>query len=67
MKKLPSCFRRGQGVVNPNDRHSPLATFPDQPTPKLYDRVVEVLCTRHWRFLVVPTGKGLIQGSQNKS
>jgi len=54
-------------VVNPNDRHSPLATFPDQPTPRLYDRVVEVLCTRHWRFLVVPTGKGLIQGSQNKS
>ncbi len=30
------------------DRRSPLGLFPRQPTPKLYDRVVEVLRTRHY-------------------
>ncbi len=37
--KLPSCLRRGQGVVNPNDRRSPLASFSGQPAPRLHDRV----------------------------
>jgi hypothetical protein len=29
------------------DRRSPLGLFPGQPMPRLYDCVVEVLCTRH--------------------
>ncbi len=29
-------------------RQSPLGLFPAQPTPRLYDRVVEVLRTRHY-------------------
>lgn len=30
------------------NRQSPLGLFPSQPTPRLYDRVVEVLRTRHY-------------------
>ena len=30
------------------DRRSPLGLFPGQPTPRLYDRVVEILRTRHY-------------------
>ena len=30
------------------DRRSPLGLFPGQPAPRLYDRVVEVLRTRHY-------------------
>ena len=30
------------------DRRSPLGLFPAQPAPRLYDRVVEVLRTRHY-------------------
>ena len=50
-------------------RRSPLELFPGQPTPRLYDRVVEVLRTRHYsrrteeaylhwirRFLLFHTG-----------
>jgi len=33
---------------SPADRQSPLGLFPAQPTPRLYDRVVEVLRTRHY-------------------
>jgi site-specific recombinase XerC len=33
---------------SPGDRRSPLGLFPGQPTPRLYDRVVEVLRTRHY-------------------
>ena len=29
-------------------RRSPLGLVPDQPTPRLYDRLVEVLRTRHY-------------------
>ena len=49
------------------DRRSPLGLFPGEPTPRLYDRTVEVLRTRHWRFLVMPTGKGFMQVSLDKS
>ena len=51
------------------DRRSPLGLFPGQPVPGLYDRVVEVLRTRHYsrrteeaylhwirRFLLFHTG-----------
>ena len=51
------------------DRRSPLGLFPGQPAPRLYDRVVEVLRTRHYsrrteeaylhwirRFLLFHTG-----------
>jgi hypothetical protein len=31
---------------SPADRQSPLGLFPGEPTPRLYDRVVEVLRTR---------------------
>jgi hypothetical protein len=57
------------GVVNnsPADRPSPLGLLPGEPTLRLYDRVVEVLRTRHWRFLVMPTWKGLMEVSLNKS
>jgi hypothetical protein len=51
----------------PVDRRSPLGLFPGEPTPRLYDRVVEVLRTQHWRFLVVPTGKGFMQVRLNES
>ena len=30
------------------NRRSPLRLFPDQPIPRLYDRMVEVLRTRHY-------------------
>jgi hypothetical protein len=30
------------------DRRSPLGLFPGQPMPRLYDRVVKVLRTRHY-------------------
>jgi len=30
------------------ERRSPLGCFPGQPTPRLYDRVVEVLRARHY-------------------
>ena len=33
---------------SPADRQSPLGLFSAQPTPRLYDRVVEVLRTRHY-------------------
>ncbi len=32
---------------SPADRRSPLGQFPGAPTPRLYDRLVEVLSTRH--------------------
>jgi site-specific recombinase XerC len=32
----------------PTDRRSPLGLFPGEPTPRLYDRVVEVLRTRDY-------------------
>jgi hypothetical protein len=33
---------------SPADRRSPLGLFPGQPTPRLYERVVEILRTRHY-------------------
>lgn len=67
MKNLHSCFGRGQGAVNPNDRQSPLSASPGRPTPGLYDHGAEVLCTRPWRSFVIPTGNGFMQVSLNKS
>lgn len=53
---------------NPSaDHRLPLGLFPGQRTAELYDRVTEVLRTRRWRFLVMPTGKGFVQVSLNKS
>ena len=52
---------------SPADRRSPLGPFPGEPTPRLHDRLIEVPRTRHWRFLVMPTGKGFMQVSLNKS
>ena len=52
---------------SPTDRRSPLGLFPGDPTPRLYRLVVGVLRTRHWRFLSMPTGKGFMQVSVNKS
>jgi hypothetical protein len=52
---------------SPNDRQSPLAPFPGQPTPRLCDRGIGVARIRHWRLLVMRTGKGFMQVSQNKS
>jgi hypothetical protein len=56
------------GVMNnsPTDRRSPWGPF-GEPAPRPYDRVVEVLRTRHWRFLAMPTGKGFMQVSINRS
>jgi hypothetical protein len=53
--------------MNPfsNDRHSPVAPFPNQPPSTYCDRMVEVLRTRHQRILVVPTGKVFLQVSLN--
>jgi len=59
MNNFPSCFRRGPGGAKPANCRSPLGLFPGEPTPRLYDCVVELLRTRHWRFLAMPTGKGL--------
>jgi hypothetical protein len=52
---------------SPADRRSPLGVFPGEPTPRLYDRVVEVLRTRHWRSRLRPTTAGFIQGRLNVS
>jgi hypothetical protein len=48
MHNLPSCFRRGPGGGEPANRRSPLALFPGGPALRLYDRVAEVLPTRHY-------------------
>lgn len=58
------------------DRRSPLGLFPGQPMPRLYDRVVEVLRTRHYsrrseeaylhwirRFLLFHNGAHLVSSS----
>jgi hypothetical protein len=50
---------------SPADRRSPLGLF-GEPTPKPYDRVVEVLRTRQWRFHVRPTGKGFYAGQSKQ-
>ena len=50
---------------SPNDRQSPLGPFPGDPVPRLYNRMVEALRTRHWRFLVMPTEEGFMQVSPN--
>ena len=52
---------------SPADRRSPLGLFPGEPTARLCDRWVEVLRTRHGRFLVMPTGKGFMQVSLGES
>ena len=45
------------GVMNNSstDRRSPLGLFPAEPTPRLYDLVVEVLRTRHYSRRTEPT------------
>jgi hypothetical protein len=58
MNNFPSCFRRGPGGGKPANRRSPLGLFPGEPTARLYDRLAGVLCARHLRFLVMPTGNG---------
>jgi hypothetical protein len=45
------------------DRQSPLALFPGQPTPRPCAGAVQVLCTRPWHFLSMPTKRGFMQGS----
>ena len=67
MKKPHSCFGRGQGVVNQNDRQSPLAPFPCRSAPRLYNRVAEALRPRHWRFVVTPTARDFMHVNLNKS
>jgi hypothetical protein len=49
-----------------NNRQSPLAPLPGQPAPRFYD-CGEALRTRHSRFLAIPTEKGFMQVSLNKS
>jgi hypothetical protein len=66
MKKLPSCFRRGLGVVN-NDRQFPLAPFPGQRPLGLYDCMVGDLRIRRWHVLAMSSGKDLMQVRQNGS
>jgi hypothetical protein len=48
MNNFPSCFRTGPGGGKPANLRSPLGLFPAEPTPKVYDRVVEILRTRHY-------------------
>ena len=48
MNNFPSCFRRGPGGGKPASRRLPLRLFPGEPTPRLYDRLVDVLRTRHY-------------------
>ena len=48
MNNFPSCSRRGPGGGKPANRRSSLALFAGEPTPRLYDRVVEVLRTRRY-------------------
>jgi len=45
------------GVMNNSstDRRSPLGLFPGEPTPRLYDLVVEVLRPRHYSRRTEPT------------
>ncbi|MCP5112914.1 MAG: site-specific integrase, partial [bacterium] len=43
------CLWRPSAVNNASaDRQSPLGLFPGEPKPRLYDRVVEALRTRHY-------------------
>ena len=49
-------------------RRSPLGLFPNQPDPRLYDRVVEVLRTKHYsRRTEEPTGGGAARGVAGRS
>jgi hypothetical protein len=48
MNNFPSCFRRGPGGGKPANRRSPSGPFPGEPAPRLYDRVAEVMRTRHY-------------------
>jgi hypothetical protein len=50
-------------VVNPQVVDYRWGCFPGEPAARLHIRLVEVLRTRHWRFLVMPTGKGFMQVS----
>jgi hypothetical protein len=50
-----------------NHRQSPLAPFPGQSTPRLRDRVEEVLRPRTWRFFVMATLKSFMQVSLGES
>jgi hypothetical protein len=66
MNKLPSYLRRGPGGGKPVNRRSPMGLLPGEPPARLRDRVVEVLRTRHRRFLAMPR-EGLHAGQPNKS
>jgi len=52
---------------SPVDCRSPLGLFPGEPAARLSDRIVEVMRTQHRRFLVMPSEKGFMQVSLNKS
>ena len=63
---------------SPVERRSLSGLFPGEPTPRLYDCVVEFLHTRryirrteqaymHWRSIAMATGKRFMQVSLNKS
>jgi hypothetical protein len=59
MNNFPSCFRSGPGGGKPANRRSPLGLFAGAPTPRLYDRVVEVLGSKKRcsaRLAVQPCG-----------
>ena len=64
--ELPSYFRRGQGVVNRNDRQSPLAPFANELASRTYDPGAEALCIYHGYFLVAPTRKDHLKVRLNK-
>jgi hypothetical protein len=75
MDNFPSYFRGASPAPNgtgpwggkPANRRSPLALFLGEPTPRLYDRGVEVSRARPWRFLFFPTGKGFMEARQMAS
>ena len=50
-----------------SDRQLPLVPFPGQPTPWLFDRAIEPLRARRWRFFAMPVGKGFVQVSLSES
>jgi hypothetical protein len=44
-----------------NNCQSPLAPFPGQRAPRLYNRGVEAPRGRPWHFVTTPTGKGFMR------
>jgi hypothetical protein len=52
---------------SPTNSESRLRFYLGEPTPGLFDRVVELLRARHWRFLVAPAARVSMQAGPDRT